>query len=182
MKKERRTELLELLPKNAVCAEIGVWKGEFSKQILQYATPKQLHLVDPWRFAAQFPQRWYGGLAAGCQQDMDRIYEGVVAQFWETQNVVIHRNDSVDAVKLFCDGSLDWVYIDGDHSYNAVLCDLREWNTKISWLKGGFIAGDDYDWTDESGNHSVRRAVEDFVSERGCQLELLSECQFLLKL
>ena len=32
--KNDRTFLLELMPKNSICAELGVWKGEFSKEIL----------------------------------------------------------------------------------------------------------------------------------------------------
>jgi hypothetical protein len=41
---ERRPFLLEMLPKNSVGAEIGVWKGDFSDRILKALNPKQLHL------------------------------------------------------------------------------------------------------------------------------------------
>ena len=43
---ENRIKLLEMLPKNGVVAELGVNKGEFSKQILDITQPKKLHLVD----------------------------------------------------------------------------------------------------------------------------------------
>ncbi|HIF08442.1 MAG TPA: hypothetical protein EYQ81_00345 [Sneathiellales bacterium] len=59
--------LLDRLAKNAVCAEIGVWKGDFSAQILKITAPKQLHLVDPWKFQSQFPRRLYGGAGAANQ-------------------------------------------------------------------------------------------------------------------
>ena len=43
-----RKHLLENLPKDAICAEIGVNKGKFSMQILDYCKPKRLHLIDFW--------------------------------------------------------------------------------------------------------------------------------------
>ena len=43
-----RKFLLEMMPKNSVCAEIGVNQGQFSKEILEVVQPKKLHLIDPW--------------------------------------------------------------------------------------------------------------------------------------
>ncbi len=43
-----RMELLSRMKKNAVCAEIGVNKGDFSSQIIQITKPKKLHLIDAW--------------------------------------------------------------------------------------------------------------------------------------
>ena len=68
-----RQELLHLMPKGGVCAELGVWKGDFSQRILDVTSPRELHLVDPWQFQPEFPHRWYGGSAASGQIDMDAI-------------------------------------------------------------------------------------------------------------
>lgn len=38
------------IKKGAVAAEIGVHKGEFSQLILDLTDPKELHLIDPWRY------------------------------------------------------------------------------------------------------------------------------------
>jgi hypothetical protein len=40
------------------------------------------------------------------------------------------------------DESLDFVYIDGDHSFDAVMLDLILWSRKVR--KGGFVGGHDY--------------------------------------
>ena len=72
---------------------------------------------------------------------------------------------SADAAKMVPDGSLDFVYIDGNHGYDAVLDDLMAWTPKVK--EGGFIAGHDYrinpakpfievvpavnHWTDQNG-------------------------------
>ncbi|NQY10924.1 MAG: hypothetical protein HRT71_15615 [Flavobacteriales bacterium] len=43
-----RQELLKHLPKNGVVAELGVYKGGFSQEILEICKPSKLHLVDTW--------------------------------------------------------------------------------------------------------------------------------------
>ena len=58
-----RRRLLDRMPQGGVCAEIGVWKGDFSDLILRYANPKSLHLIDPWLFQPQYTERMYGGVA-----------------------------------------------------------------------------------------------------------------------
>ncbi len=158
-----RARLLKSMPHHAVCAEIGVWKGNFSAEILAITEPRELHLVDPWRFSDQFPMRWYGGAGAKSQADMDTIHNDVVARFKDRPTVVLHRQLSVEASADFPNGFFDWIYIDGDHSYEAVLDDLRAWTPKVK--KNGFVAGDDYGWHDEAGRLSVKQAADEFIAE-----------------
>jgi hypothetical protein len=119
-----RDELLSRLPRGKAGAEIGVWRGDFSAKILAVAKPSVLHLVDPWDFSPQYPKRWYGGLIAKSQHDMDATFDGVVNRFKGDLRVRIHRDRSADFYARFTE-PLDWVYIDGDHSLEAVLYDLR---------------------------------------------------------
>lgn len=48
----------------------------------------------------------------------------------------------MDVVKQFKDESLDFVYIDGNHSFQHVVNDLCEWEKKVK--VGGIVAGHDY--------------------------------------
>ena len=43
---ENRNLLLESLPKDLIIAELGVFEGEFSKDIYSICNPKELNLVD----------------------------------------------------------------------------------------------------------------------------------------
>src|SRR6266436_6441580 len=43
-----RIELLKTMPKGSVVAEVGVFKGNFSRRILEIIEPQRLHLIDPW--------------------------------------------------------------------------------------------------------------------------------------
>jgi hypothetical protein len=158
-----RTWILNDIPANSRCVEVGVWKGDFSAQIMSTAKPRELHLVDPWHFRPSYPNRWYGGAKAASQSDMDSIHAEVVKRFQGEKAVQIHRMTSLEAAMQFPDECLDWVYIDGDHSYEAVKADLVSWIPKVR--SGMFLAGDDYDWLDESGAPSVQRAVEEVLSE-----------------
>lgn len=175
--RDPRTRLLERMPKGAVCAEVGVWKGDFSQRILQTARPRALHLVDPWVFDPNFPQRWYGGARAGGQADMDAIHDGVAARFAGRPEVSVQRATSLAAAATFADGQFDWVYIDGDHSMAAVLADLGAWRTKVR--SGGFLCGDDYRWRDEQGRHSVKDAVAKFSLRFGLKPQIIGT-QFVI--
>lgn len=161
--------LLQQLPVGGVCAEIGVWKGDFSAKILDVATPTTLHLIDPWRFEAgdAYREALYGGRLEVGQTEMDSIFSHVVERFaTEIQEgtVVIHRGASADVVSEFEDGTLDWVYIDGNHLYEFVRLDLELWSKKVK--PGGLLAGDDYRegaWW----NGGVKRAVDEFSARHG---------------
>ena len=164
-RKNRRQFVLETIPPNAVCAEIGVWMADFSEAIVRAAQPRELHLIDPWLYRADFPRRWYGGARAASQRDMDTICDGARLRMAEYPGVHVHRMTSVDASRMFSDMCLDWVYIDGDHSQDAVAADLEAWWPKIK--PGGILAADDYLWRDENGERSVKQALDAFVEANG---------------
>jgi methyltransferase family protein len=156
-----RRRVLFFVPPRAVCAEIGVWKGDFSEQVLKLRHPREFHLIDPWMFESKYPGRWYGGDAAKNQDDMDNIKNSVCRRFAGNSAVAIHRSKSVEAAAQFPNEYFDWIYIDGDHSWEAVLNDLEAWHTKLKVR--GTLALDDYDWRDEEGLYSIRYAVDRFL-------------------
>ena len=178
----RRSGLLDLLPKSSVGCEIGVWKGDFSVQILETVEPRELHLVDPWWFAdeAGYVQAWYGGALARTQDDMDQIYEGVKRRLRvpiDQGIVVIHRSESATVAITFADDYFDWVYIDGNHVYEYVMADLVGFTPKVK--HGGLVTGDDYanrGWWEDG----VRRAVDQFVASGAVEAVSRSD-QFILK-
>ena len=157
------------MPRKAICAEIGVWKGGFSEQILSTTSPKRLHLIDPWEFQSEFSERMFGGSVAKSQQDMDNIYNAVKEKFKGFQNVVFNRGKSEKILHEFPDQYFDWVYVDGNHYYDYVIQDLQMCLRKVR--RGGFITGDDYGWG-ESDGFPVKAAVQDFVNDNGLEGKL----------
>tara|TARA_R110000824_G_scaffold199900_3_gene383935 strand:- start:9214 stop:9897 length:684 start_codon:yes stop_codon:yes gene_type:complete len=178
-----------------VCAEVGVWKGKYSWEILSRG-PSKLHLIDPWvhqDYPVDDPKeaRWY---CCG-QEKMDIIYNDVVQQFNDYSNVTkdanrhgsvkrlitevkIHRLFSTQAD--FSEAYFDWVYIDANHSYENVLADLRHYSPLIK--SGGILAGDDYgsQTHDPYANGGVKRGVSEFIEETGYEVSVENN-QFMIR-
>jgi hypothetical protein len=181
--KGRRQQLLERLPKGGVCAEIGVWEGDFSERILEIVRPERLHLIDPWQAMSgeTYEGARYGGQLVQGQAEMDARYTAVLDRFArqrDTGAVEVHRLSSAEAAGRFRDGELDFVYVDGDHTYESVRADLEAFAPKIR--PGGFLGGDDYGvegwWRD-----GVTRAVDEFVAAGRATVVSIEGSQFLLR-
>jgi len=171
-----RKRLLRILPKDTVGAEIGVWKGAFSEQILQIARPRVLHLVDPWTFQPDFSDRMFGGTVAKSQADMDAIYDEARARLSGHGNIRFWRMTS-DAFFSQIDEKLDWIYIDGNHFYEWVRRDIENALTAVK--PGGIVCGDDYYWHVD-GRYQVQEAVRDAIAGTGYRLAVVNE-QFLIR-
>ena len=177
-----RRGIIALLPAGSIGAEIGVWQGDFSDALLRRVKPQQLHLIDPWaavddevHAASRYGQ-------ATTQAQMDDLHRAVLDRFADqigSGQVVVHRKRSDEAAIDIADASLDWVYIDGDHSYDAVLADLRNYAIKVR--SGGLLIGDDFVVASWWGD-SVVRAVKDFAEEQNLTVVEHSPAQFVIRL
>ena len=178
--KDFRDCVLSRLPKGSVCAEIGVYQGEFSRLVLNRIKPVRFHLIDPWEYFSDpsHEKSWYGGSVGRDQANMDSIYRSVCETFGSKRNVFIHRARSADCAHLFPDAYFDWVYVDGNHQYEFVKQDLELYFPRVKL--SGFIAGDDYGnpgwWND-----GVTRAVDEFVASHPCKTLMIENQQFLLQ-
>jgi methyltransferase family protein len=180
--KDDRDCVLSHISKDSVCAEIGVYKGEFSELILA-RKPKKLHAIDPWKFEPDpaYESSWYGGSAGQSQANMDTIYESVLRRFRaavKSGTVEVHRCTSVDAAGNFPDNYFDWIYIDGNHQYEFVKQDLGVYLPKVK--TNGLVAGDDYGvsgwWQD-----GVTKAVDEAVASGRLEKLLIENHQYLLR-
>lgn len=151
------------LSEGSVGVEIGVDFGDGAARWLESSISK-LHLVDPW--IQQDVDHW----TAQDQELMDQRFEFVKKRFKDEPRVEIHRQLSSDFFKTLHDNSIDWVFIDGDHSTEGAYSDLIDSFRVVK--PGGIIAGDDMHgcsrWAAE-----VRVAYERFMSEYGDRVELI---------
>lgn len=140
-----REHLLPHLPKQAEIAEIGVNLGEFSRLILDQCAPSTLHLIDPWELSTADDDYAQAEGKAPETDQAEARYETVLAMFAkerEQDQVRIHRAYSDKAADDFADESLDWIYIDGNHTYEYVRQDLETYLPKLK--PDGLILGHDY--------------------------------------
>ena len=73
--------------------------------------------------------------------------------------VEVIQENSADAKKKVKNGKLDFIFIDGDHSYEAASYDMATYWPKVK--KGGLFAGHD------AGMANVDRALEAFRIAHG---------------
>lgn len=163
-----RGRLLAQMPKGGVAAEIGVWEGQFSRRILDECAPTKLHLIDPWQYMPEFGNTGFGRKKN--EHLMEVKYQDVARAFAGDPRVVIHRATSEAALGQMADGSLDWVYIDGNHNEPFIGNDIALCLKKVK--ADGVIAGDDFNWQSEQSGAPVRRAVEAAVAALGPQAAL----------
>lgn len=141
-------------------AEIGVWKGAYSAKFCE-ANPK-LHMlcVDPW---VSYPA-WLD-TKNSLPPEEARLFMAEAYRLAHDRlaplNCSLIRKFSVDAAKDVKDRSLDFVYVDSNHVYEAVLEDLEAWMPKVK--PSGFIAGHDFRVFTNKPTIQVIPAVEAFT-------------------
>jgi len=164
-----RNDMLRNLTAGGVGAEVGTWKGDYARRMITIAKPAELYLIDPYLFLEEYPDRWYGGLEAKSQADMDKIFEAVKSDMAEVAgdqtNITWLRDTSDDAIPAMQDELLDWSYIDGNHSYEFVKRDIENLIPKTK--SGGLIMGDDLQW------EGIARAVNEVVAENPDTIEVV---------
>jgi len=137
-------------------AEIGVWQGDFS-EVLCVAIPKlRLLCVDPWHEYAEYDDR------KNQQDRLDRAYELTKARLAPYPCATVLRMPSIDAAETVPDGSLDFVYIDGNHAHAYVELDLELWAPKVK--RGGIISGHDYEFVQQHPWIEVKQAIESYAT------------------
>jgi predicted O-methyltransferase YrrM len=119
--------------------EIGSWMGRssvaISTGIKKYCPGSKFYCVD------MFSSEYYAenpGLEEGTKKDIRQIFEKNMKNYSHETMVM----KSLEAVELFKDESVDFIFIDADHSYDAVKADIQAWLPKLK--KGCIICGHDY--------------------------------------
>lgn len=163
-RQENRRKLLEEMPKGGRCAEIGVWNGGFSREILDVTDPAELVLIDPWDLLAARSESEHTHGRHSDAAFMEGMYRNVSALYGDLDTVSIRKGFSVEVLESFPDDYFDWVYIDGNHLFDAVRRDLALSFRKVR--PGGIVAGDDFFWKRDDRMH-VREAVFDIMRELG---------------
>jgi len=138
--------------------EIGVDKGEFSVQILEKSNIEKYYCVDNWMddFGSNHKKGYY-------DKDGNVRYNEAKAnlqKYIDVNRAIMLRMTSVEAAKKFEDNSLDYVYIDGDHSLE-VMFDIYSWMPKLRM--GGVLSGHDFKDGPRSGIKNIWGRQMDYM-------------------
>lgn len=171
---DTRAELLRLVPMHGDCCEIGVFNMEFAKEIAASLKPSSLTLIDPFEGSVFSADK-----NGGSPQTFDGDYLFRQASEWCAEDYLaertIYRMKSSAIMPHFVDDYFDFVYIDGDHTYEACRFDLSEaWRTT---RPGGWIGGHDYSIYGPRCEDSsyfldmgVKAAVDEFCRANGVEI------------
>ena len=143
-------------------AEIGVLNGATSANVLQYRPKTVLIMVDPWS-ADNRDQSYIDSGAEDASADQAWLDENMQFALDDTMPFEARRKvwrmKSEDAAPEVNNGTLDYVFIDGDHSYEGVKRDITLWWPKVK--EGGWIGG--HDWKSERHPEVTYAVVDAFV-------------------
>jgi len=151
-------------------AEVGIGHGTHAKQLLKNTAIDKLYLIDPMVF---YPNDAFANaimehepeIAGNNFNEFAELIRNELSPWkdrytWFRQPSLTITNDQIP------DGSLDCVFVDGDHSYAAVLADLAFWWKKVG--PGGQLLGDDFWMGDVAG------AVNEFANRNGLKFDFLT--------
>ena len=139
--------------------EVGVKKGHNILNIISSGWQGSIIAVDIWDNREDFEE---------AQRNL--------APF----KVNMLKGGSVEMAQTFPDESIDWVYIDANHTYNSVMDDLKAWYPKVR--KGGIVSGHDYLDGTHNGYlgqvYGVKSAVDEFTKDLGKKVKVTTNDTF----
>lgn len=168
---ERSEAILDRLPQGEVQGvEVGVFAGDLSSRLLAREN-LGLVMVDSWLGDGASYEEGSDDFHAALSQKEQNAYMNMA--FQRTDFAKDRRSimmiDSVKAAELFRDASMDFVFIDADHSYDGCKRDIAAWYPKLK--DGALLSGHDYNHP-EYPSWGVKRAVDEFAKSHGLAIDL----------
>lgn len=148
------SEMVEKFPSGSHFVEVGSWKGKSTSfmcvEIINSEKQIKFDCVDTWEGSLEHKEHKED------YPDLPNLYQIFKENMRPLEG---YYNDlkmkSMEAVQLYEDESLDFVFIDASHEYEDVKNDIIYWISKVK--KGGILAGHDY------GFPEIKKAVDEIL-------------------
>lgn len=157
---ESRIDLAKWFGKKGfkIGAEIGVADGRFSEILCKNIPGLKLNCIDLW---APYEKSWR------TKESQNKAYLEAVKKLRKFNTNII-KKPSIEASLDFEDESLDFVFIDGSHTFDHAMTDIIIWSRKVK--RGGIVSGHDYCHFTDSG---VIEAVNKYCEIHRIELNLI---------
>ena len=143
------------VPRESKMIEIGSYMGESTMLFASTGIFQEIHAIEPFegkeKFSDDFGYEW---------EQIGKEFEKNTRIFDDDEIINLHLDYSYNVHERFEDGTFNFVYIDGDHSYDGVKRDIELYLPKIK--EGGIIGGHDYNKKEWEG---VVKAVNEYFTE-----------------
>ena len=154
---------------NLVGVEVGVYEGDHAKSMLKTGKVDKLYLIDSYKYI---------------ENRKDVILKNLEEAKLKAYNLL--KRENVEWIYLFSNeavnkipNNLDFVYLDGGHSYKTIKEDIDNYWKKIK--VGGILGGDDI-YNGENGDRDgVVRAVIEFAVKNNFKLKIESPDWWIIK-
>jgi beta-1,4-mannosyl-glycoprotein beta-1,4-N-acetylglucosaminyltransferase len=146
--------MYESLPDHAAVIELGTWKGRSLCSVADIIQRKGIRVtaIDTFEGTDSTPEENATLVLEAKKVNIQDIFEENLRAFGIRGYVTVIKGSSADTHTMFVDKTFDLLFLDADHSYDAVFNDIRNWYWKVK--PHGIFAGHDIAWT------SVAKAVE----------------------
>jgi SAM-dependent methyltransferase len=135
---------------NLIGVEIGCLAGQSAEAWMLSNNFKTLYCIDPWKNGYDSNDG-----SNNNAEISEKQFDMVMAIY---PNIIKIKKTSMEALTDFKDGTLDFVYIDSCHTYEAVKQDIENWSKKLKM--GGILSGHDYGHGCFPG---IRKAVNELL-------------------
>lgn len=142
-------EIARILPDGAKFVELGVWKGRSICYFAEWCRilNKNIEICGIDVFEGDWNDNvsWKNDGVESVRISLTRL--GVA------DRIQLIKSDSVPASRMFEDRSIDFVWIDSEHTYEQLCREILAWHKKVK--HGGILAGHDL-----AGFPEVRNALD----------------------
>lgn len=162
--------LLNTLNSPTTYVEIGIAMGFHIETIAKKFSTVKCYGIDP--YVPYDPTDSFNDIgkiepSLSVQENFDLFCSSVTGRLGKYSNFNHIRQSSDSAFKLFQDESIDLIFVDGDHTYEAVKKDCNLWWSKLK--SGGIMCWDDYAWP------GVKQAVDEFAADNDIELKAITK-------
>lgn len=152
--KQLYDNMINKFPTGSTFVEIGTWKGKsavyMGEKMKEVRKIMNFYTIDLFLSRDNDHKQFI---------DVEDLYKEAVKNIEPVKDVVnIIKGSSHEIYNNFEDGSIDFLFIDGGHTYECVKKDLQLWFPKVKYK--GIISGHDY----EERSAGIRKAVDEFFS------------------
>lgn len=141
--------------------EVGVWKGSSISYLATKNKDSKIYAVDLF----EETYRYKKGKLKQEASKVNLTYNENLIKTGTRDIITDIKSYSWDGASHFKDSTIDFVFIDADHSYDSVKKDLEAWYSKVK--SGGLFSGHDYEPYEKHNHPGVKKAVDEFASNLG---------------